>query len=74
MLRSNYYVGVALAHAQRTWTLRAHCGSRNAEKTFADGSETTKYAKVFSLESFPLYDSRKSIVFNCELRVIIVSL
>jgi hypothetical protein len=26
-----------------------------AEKTFANGSETAKNAKVFSLESFPLY-------------------
>ena len=26
-----------------------------AEKTFADGSQTSKSAKVFSLESFPLY-------------------
>ena len=25
------------------------------EKTFADGSRTSKLAKVFSLESFPLY-------------------
>ena len=26
-----------------------------AEKTFADSSQTSKSAKVFSLESFPLY-------------------
>ena len=26
-----------------------------AEKTFADGRKSTKSAKVFSLESFPLY-------------------
>ena len=26
-----------------------------AEKTFADGLQTSKSAKVFSLESFPLY-------------------
>ena len=26
-----------------------------AEKTFADGSQTSKSMKVFSLESFPLY-------------------
>ena len=25
------------------------------EETFADGSRTSKFAKVFSLESFPLY-------------------
>ena len=30
-----------------------------AEKTFADGSQTLKSAKVFSLESFPLYGARK---------------
>ena len=27
------------------------------EKTFADGSQTSKSAKVFSLESFPLYST-----------------
>ena len=32
------------------------CGHRfSQEKTFADSSKTTKFAKVFSLESFPLY-------------------
>ena len=33
------------------------CGTPTnfAEKTFADGSQTSKSAKVFSLESFPLY-------------------
>ena len=34
-----------------------------AEKTFTDGSETAKNAKVFSLESFPLcgnYDSAEN--------------
>ena len=25
------------------------------EKTFVDGSQTSKFTKVFSLESFPLY-------------------
>ena len=54
----NYYVGVALAHAQRT-RIHETCElriSRNfAEKTFADGSETAKNAKLFSLEGFPLY-------------------
>ena len=28
------------------------------EKTFADGSQTSKSAKVFSLKSFPLYSIR----------------
>ena len=27
------------------------------EKTFADGSKTTKFMSVFSLESFPLYSN-----------------
>ena len=33
------------------------CGtpSNFAEKTFTDGSQTSKSAKVFSLENFPLY-------------------
>ena len=29
--------------------------SNFTEKTFVDGSQTSKSAKVFSLESFPLY-------------------
>ena len=31
------------------------------EKTFADGPQTSKSAKVFSLESFPLYGMRPAI-------------
>ena len=55
LLRSNYYLGVAFADAQRTrvhatWAIRI---SQNfAEKTFVDGSETTKKG-----QSFPLYGS-----------------
>ena len=29
------------------------------EKTFTDGSQTSKSVKVFSLESFPLYSIRR---------------
>ena len=32
------------------------CGRRfSQEKTFADSPKTTKFTKIFSLESFPLY-------------------
>ena len=31
--------------------------SNFAEKTFTDGSQTSKSMKVFSLESFPLYSN-----------------
>ena len=31
------------------------------EKTFVDGSQTSKFVKVFSLESFPLYGSLQEI-------------
>ena len=34
-----------------------------AEKTFADGSQTSKSAKVFSLESFPLYGRYLGVVY-----------
>ena len=34
------------------------------EKTFMDGSQTLKSAKVFSLESFPLYDMFQGIAFQ----------
>ena len=34
------------------------CGRQfSREKTFADSPKTTKFAKVFSLESFPIYGS-----------------
>ena len=36
-----------------------------AEKTFADGSQTSKFAKVFSLESFPLYGIDSFVFCNC---------
>ena len=40
-------------HIHATYALRI---SQNfAEKTFADGSDTAKNAKVFSLQSFPLF-------------------
>ena len=41
-----------------------------AEKTFVDGSQTSKSAKVFSLESFPLY-GRKCSVCNTYIVIII---
>ena len=57
MLRSNYYVGVALAHARAQRTrIHATCAlqisQKFAEKTFADGCETEK---IFSLEGFLIY-------------------
>ena len=34
------------------------------EKTFADGSRTSKFTKVFSLESFPLYSMCTKVMFS----------
>ena len=41
------------------------------EKTFADGTQTSKSVKVFSLESFPLYGKclGKSNNFSCNTPV-----
>ena len=36
-----------------------------AEKTFADGSQTSKSAKVFFLESFPLYSNDDMCHLHC---------
>ena len=60
LLQSNYYVGLALTHAQCTRiciyvTCALRISLNFAEKTFADGSETAKDAKFFSLQSFPLH-------------------
>ena len=39
------------------------CGHRFSwEKTFADSPKTMKFAKVFSLESLPLYGTISSVV------------
>ena len=37
------------------------------EKTFANSHKTTKFAKVFSLESFPLYSSFSPADVRCSL-------
>ena len=44
--------------------------SNFAEKTFADGSQTSKSTKVFSLKSFPLYGtylSKCGVKFNANV-------
>ena len=43
-----------------------------AEKTFADGSQTSKSAKVFSFKSFPLYGNVREIcskIYNCSVNL-----
>ena len=35
------------------------------EKTFVDGSQTSKSAKIFSLESFPLYGTWTICLHTC---------
>ena len=41
------------------------CGRRfSREKTFADSPKPTKFAKVFSLESFPLYGTLQYYCFS----------
>ena len=55
LLRSNYYVGVTLAHAQHT-CIHAMCALRIshnfAEKTFVNGSETMKKLQGFLPQKF----------------------
>ena len=58
LLRSNYYVlciGVALAHVRMRIASAYTQRTQKTLKTFTDGSETAKNAKVFYLQSFPLY-------------------
>ena len=35
------------------------------EKTFVGGCKITKFIKVFSLESFPLYDNVVLYIYTC---------
>ena len=62
------YVGVALAHAQRT-RIRTTCALRIpknfAEKTFANDSETAKNAKVFCALALYGIDYAAMVMTSC---------